>query len=217
MRQYAGKIYRDMGGEYSKELTPAQKSLKKWTEEDWQTKSGLNSVMGENPTYERYLPKRKIKLLTDKEYEKTSKKKKEDTLEGKQYSKQPVKIQKKLKGKGFLDTLLKVVNAPMDLTNKLLGQTNPFVDLIGQDDLRSGLAKAVGLDKKIGLGVKEDDNDKPILHMTEDELRMYVFKLKSRKSKLEKLLKVKEDKDIRKQLEATINEAKTTYETLKSK
>ena len=45
----------------------------------------------------------------------------------------------------------------MDITNRLLGQTNPFVDLIGQDTLRSGLAKAVGLDKKIGLGVKEDD------------------------------------------------------------
>ena len=67
-------------------LKKPQKSLKKWTKEKWGTKSG---------TGERYLPKKAIKALTDKEYKATSRKKKSDKEKGKQHSPQPKKIARK--------------------------------------------------------------------------------------------------------------------------
>ena len=73
----------------------SQKSLSKWTKEDWGTKSGKNSTQGKKATGERYLPKRARAALTAKEYARTSAKKRADTAKGKQHSKQPSKIAKK--------------------------------------------------------------------------------------------------------------------------
>ena len=70
---------------------PSQKSLDKWTKEEWGTKSGKKS----SKTGERYLPKKAREALSAKEYAATSKKKREDTKKGKQHSKQPKKIAKK--------------------------------------------------------------------------------------------------------------------------
>ena len=72
-----------------------QKSLKKWTKEEWGTKSGKPSTQGKKATGERYLPKKAREALSDKEYAATSRKKREDTKKGKQHSKQPKKIAKK--------------------------------------------------------------------------------------------------------------------------
>lgn len=72
-----------------------QKSLKKWTEEEWGTKSGKPSTQGKKATGERYLPKKAREALSSKEYAATSAKKREDTKAGKQHSKQPKKIAKK--------------------------------------------------------------------------------------------------------------------------
>ena len=93
--QLAGKIYKDKGGSYSGEKTKAQKSLSKWTKEDWGTKSGKNSTQGKKATGERYLPKKARDALSKEEYAATSRKKREDTKKGKQFSKQPKKIAKK--------------------------------------------------------------------------------------------------------------------------
>ncbi len=76
-------------------LKKSQKSLKKWTKEKWGTKSGKPSTQGAKATGERYLPKKAREALSDKEYAATSKKKREDTKKGKQFSKQPKKIAKK--------------------------------------------------------------------------------------------------------------------------
>jgi len=76
-------------------LKKPQKSLKKWTKEDWGTKSGKPSTQGKKATGERYLPKKAREALSDKEYAATSRKKREDTKKGKQHSKQPEKIAKK--------------------------------------------------------------------------------------------------------------------------
>lgn len=54
----------------------SQKSLDKWTNEKWGTKSGKNSTQGKKATGERYLPKKARESLTDKEYAATSRKKK---------------------------------------------------------------------------------------------------------------------------------------------
>jgi hypothetical protein len=76
-------------------LKKPQKSLKKWTKQEWGTKSGKPSTQGKGATGERYLPKKAREALSAKEYAATSKKKREDTKKGKQHSKQPKKIAKK--------------------------------------------------------------------------------------------------------------------------
>lgn len=78
-------------------LKKPQKSLKKWTKQKWQTKSGKPSTQGSNATGERYLPKAAIKSLSAKEYAATTSKKRKDTAAGKQHSAQPKKIAKKTK------------------------------------------------------------------------------------------------------------------------
>jgi hypothetical protein len=78
-------------------LAKSQKSLKKWTKEEWGTKSGKPSTQGKKATGERYLPKKAIKALTPAQYAATTKKKKKDTKAGKQHSAQPKKIAKKTK------------------------------------------------------------------------------------------------------------------------
>ena len=77
----------------SKKIT--KESLKKWTKQDWGTKSGKPSTQGKKATGERYLPKKARQALSDAEYAATSRKKRADTKKGKQHSKQPKKIAKK--------------------------------------------------------------------------------------------------------------------------
>jgi hypothetical protein len=72
-----------------------QKSLDKWTKQDWRTKSGKPSTQGPKATGERYLPAKAIKALSSEEYSKTSAKKRKDTKAGKQFSSQPKTIAKK--------------------------------------------------------------------------------------------------------------------------
>ena len=87
--------YKKAGGGFTGSKTKAQKSLSKWTKEEWGTKSGKPSTQGKEATGERYLPKKAREKLTKKEYQETSRKKREDTKKGKQFSKQPKKIAKK--------------------------------------------------------------------------------------------------------------------------
>ena len=74
-------------------LKPSQKSLKSWSKQKWRTKSGKPS----SKTGERYLPTKAIKSLSSSEYAATTRKKREDTKKGKQFSKQPKTIAKKTK------------------------------------------------------------------------------------------------------------------------
>jgi hypothetical protein len=72
-----------------------QRSLKKWTDAKWRTKSGKPSTQGSKATGERYLPEKAIKALSPAEYAATSKAKREGTRKGKQFVAQPKKIAKK--------------------------------------------------------------------------------------------------------------------------
>ena len=77
-----------------------QKSLVKWTKEDWQTRSGKPSTQGPNATGERYLPKAAIKAMPASTYAASSAAKRKDLRAGKQFSKQPTsaaKIAKKFR------------------------------------------------------------------------------------------------------------------------
>ena len=72
-----------------------QKSLKKWTDEEWGTRSGKPSTQGPKATGERYLPKRAREALSPAEYAATTRAKRKGTRKGKQFVAQPKKIAKK--------------------------------------------------------------------------------------------------------------------------
>jgi len=74
-------------------LKKSQKSLNKWTKQEWRTKSGKPS----GKTGERYLPKKAIAALTPAEYARTTAAKRSGTKAGKQFVKQPKSIAKKVK------------------------------------------------------------------------------------------------------------------------
>ena len=88
--QLANKIYKDGGGKYERKKPDAKSNkMKRWQKEDWGTKSGKNSTEGKGATGERYLPKKKREGMSDKDYARTSAKKRADTAKGKQYRTQP--------------------------------------------------------------------------------------------------------------------------------
>jgi hypothetical protein len=93
--QIVAQEYKKAGGGYTGAKTGKQKSLSKWTKEEWGTKSGKPSTQGSKATGERYLPKKAREKLSASEYAKTSAKKREDLSKGKQFSKQPKSIAKK--------------------------------------------------------------------------------------------------------------------------
>ncbi len=93
--QLVSQRYEKAGGGYSGSKTSGQSSLSKWTKEDWGTKSGRPSTQGSKATGERYLPRKARESLTSREYAATTRKKREDTRAGKQFSRQPKAIAKK--------------------------------------------------------------------------------------------------------------------------
>lgn len=68
-----------------------QKSLKDWTDQKWQTRSGKPS----SKTGERYLPKAAIESLSPQEYAATTRAKRAGKAAGKQFVKQPKGIAQK--------------------------------------------------------------------------------------------------------------------------
>jgi len=93
--QLATQRYKKSGGGYKGPKTEAQKSLSKWTKEDWGTRSGKPSTQGSKATGERYLPKAARQSLSSAEYAATTKAKREGTAKGKQFVKQPKAIASK--------------------------------------------------------------------------------------------------------------------------
>jgi hypothetical protein len=82
--QLAGKIYKDKGGDYTGEKTEAQKSMTKWTKEEWTTSSGKPSE-GKR----RYLPKAAWSALSESEKKATNAAKAAGGKAGKQFVAQP--------------------------------------------------------------------------------------------------------------------------------
>lgn len=93
--QLVAQEYEKAGGGYTGGKTKAQKSLSKWTGEEWGTKSGKPSTQGPKATGERYLPKAAREALSPQEYAATTRAKREASKAGKQVSKQPKKIAQK--------------------------------------------------------------------------------------------------------------------------
>ena len=78
-------------------LKKPQRSLKAWGKQKWRPKSGKPSTQGPKATGERYLPSSAIKALSSKEYAATTRAKRKATKAGKQVSRQPKKIAKKVR------------------------------------------------------------------------------------------------------------------------
>jgi hypothetical protein len=76
-------------------LRKPQESLRKWSSENWRTKSGKPSTQGPKATGERYLPEAAIKALSPQEYAATTKAKRKGKAAGKQFVAQPKGIAKK--------------------------------------------------------------------------------------------------------------------------
>lgn len=93
--QLLAQAYKKSGGSYSGPKTSKQKSLSKWTKEEWGTKSGKPSTQGAKATGERYLPKKARQALSSSEYAKTTAAKRAGMKAGKQFVKQPKSIAKK--------------------------------------------------------------------------------------------------------------------------
>jgi len=72
-------------------LMSSQRSLKKWGEQKWRTKSGKKS----SETGERYLPEKAIKALTPGEYAATTRAKRKAKAQGEQFAAQPKSIMAK--------------------------------------------------------------------------------------------------------------------------
>ena len=78
-------------------LAKSQKSLRAWTKQKWRTKSGKPSTQGSEATGERYLPEKAIKALSPSEYAASTRAKRKTKAAGKQVSKQPKTVAKKVK------------------------------------------------------------------------------------------------------------------------
>jgi hypothetical protein len=61
--QMVAQEYKAKGGKYKSGPTSKQKSLKRWTKQEWRTPSGKPSVQGPKATGEVYAPKRAIEKL----------------------------------------------------------------------------------------------------------------------------------------------------------
>jgi hypothetical protein len=88
--QLAGKIYKDKGGGYTGEKTEAQKSMTKWTKQEWTTSSGKPSE-GKR----RYLPKAAWSALSESEKKATNAAKAAGDKKGKQFVAQPKAVAEK--------------------------------------------------------------------------------------------------------------------------
>ena len=92
--QMAVQEYKRRGGTYADD-GPSQEDtdLHEWTEADWGTKSGEESL----ESGERYLPKKVRMLLTEDEYQRSTQKKKSDTFDGDElFSDQPEDVREKV-------------------------------------------------------------------------------------------------------------------------
>ena len=72
-------------------LKKTQRSLKRWTEQEWGTRSGKPSIQGSKATGEKYLPKAKRQAMSKSEYDRLTRLKRKSIKKGEQYSRDPRK------------------------------------------------------------------------------------------------------------------------------
>lgn len=88
--QMAVQAYQKAGGGYVGKKT-ADNHLQQWTEQDWDTASGQPSA----ETGERYLPHNAREHLSQRDYHRSTRKKRADNRAGRQHSAQPADVAEK--------------------------------------------------------------------------------------------------------------------------
>ena len=89
--QMVAQEYKAKGGGYKSGPSEGQKSLKRWTKQEWTTPSGKPSTQGPKATGEVYAPKKAIETLRSSpggmaKLAAATRKKREATKQGKQFS-----------------------------------------------------------------------------------------------------------------------------------
>lgn len=119
--QLAVQRYKDAGGGYVGRKKPSL-GLVRWTKQRWRTKSGKPSLA----TGERYLPAKAIEALSPQEYAATSRAKRRSLRSGKQFSRQPASIARKVKpfrrnGSALVVVQIFAAAAAYEVLRRLLG------------------------------------------------------------------------------------------------
>jgi len=86
--QIVAAEYKKKGGGYTGGPSSSQKSLKKWTKEEWQTKDGKPAIRKDSSgktVTDRYLPKAAWSKLSSSQKKSTSAKKRAGSKAGKQF------------------------------------------------------------------------------------------------------------------------------------
>jgi SAM-dependent methyltransferase len=137
--------YEKAGGGYTGKRSASQRSLSKWTKEDWRTKSGKPSL----ETGERYLPAAAITALTSEEYAETSRAKRKATG---QFSRQPKRIA--MKTSEFRNP-----KDPRSAMTQITGTEDTYINaskMLGGKVLDYGAGRGIGTDALRSNGLLAD-------------------------------------------------------------
>lgn len=137
--------YEKAGGGYTGGRSKAQRSLSKWTKQDWRTKSGKPSL----ETGERYLPAAAISALSSAEYAASTRAKREATG---QFSRQPRRIA--MKTKEFRNP-----KDPRSAMTQITGTEDTYIKaskMLGGKVLDYGAGRGIGTDALRSNGLLAD-------------------------------------------------------------
>jgi len=137
--------YEKAGGGYTGKRSASQKSLSKWSQQDWRTKSGKPS----SQTGERYLPAKAIEGLTAAEYAATTRAKRKATG---QFSRQPKRIA--MKTKEFRNPM-----DPRSAMTQITGTEDTYINaskMLGGKVLDYGAGRGIGTDALRSNGLLAD-------------------------------------------------------------
>ena len=143
--QLLASEYEKAGGGYSGKRTASQRSLSKWTKQDWRTKSGKPSL----ETGERYLPAAAITALTSAEYAETSRAKRKATG---QFSRQPKRIAMKT-------SEYRNPKDPRSAMTQITGTEDTYINaskMLGGKVLDYGAGRGIGTDALRSNGLLAD-------------------------------------------------------------
>jgi hypothetical protein len=124
--------YEKCGGGYTGDKNATQKSLERWTEQDWQTASGETAADGDHMS--RYLPRDAWALLTEEAREEAEQTKKDADDEGEQFADWPEAVQRVMTELGYVD-------GDEGMTRAALYDRAQELDIDGRSDMTKGELK----------------------------------------------------------------------------
>lgn len=137
--------YEKAGGGYTGKRTASQRSLSRWTKQDWRTKSGKPSL----ETGERYLPAKAIEALSPAEYGATTRAKRRATG---QFSRQPKRIAMKTRE-------YRNPKDPRSAMTQITGTEDTYINaskMLGGKVLDYGAGRGIGTDALRSNGLLAD-------------------------------------------------------------